>query len=45
MFHVNGQVQGNEISVVAVERVVTQVETTYNSDDDLEETTNMLTNP
>ncbi len=42
---VNGQVQGDEVGVIAMEQVATQaaqVEATYNSYDDLEETTNIL---
>jgi predicted Mrr-cat superfamily restriction endonuclease len=45
VFLVNGQVQGDEVGVVTMEQVATQVaqaEATYNSNDDLEEMTNML---
>jgi hypothetical protein len=48
VFHVNGQVQGDEVGVAAVEQVVAQVaqaKETYNFDDDLEEMTNMLIDP
>ncbi len=45
VFHVNVQVQGDEVGVVAMEQVVAEAaqgETTYNSKNDLEETTNMF---
>ncbi len=45
VFLVNGQIQGDEVGVVTMEQVATQVaqaEATYNSNDDLEEMTNMF---
>ncbi len=48
VFHVNGQVQGDEVHVATVEQVVAQAaqaKATYIFEDDLEETTNMFTDP
>jgi hypothetical protein len=47
-FHVDRQVQGDEVGVTTLEQVATQVaqaEATYNSNDDLEEMANMFIDP
>ncbi len=48
LFHANMEIEGDEIGVTQVEQAVveaTQVEATYNSNDDLQETQAFINNP
>jgi len=48
LFPVNMEIEGDEVGVAQVEQVTTEVaqaKTTYNSDDDLQETQGFINNP